>query len=142
MLVEEKIEGVSARNIKSSDSRCGKLLRKANSIPRPIDRGLEHIRGNHYGIVGKSGEAIPAELRQIKERLVNTNGKGIEEGNEDNKQPYGLDLSGDVRKLGLHLLREKKSRIKGCPSEGAHVVFWGWRSCPRDPETAAQKPGG
>lgn len=66
------------------------------------------------GLYGKSGGAIPGELRQIKERLLNTNEKGIEEGNEDNKQPYGLDLSGDVRKLGLHLLRgKKKSGIKG-----------------------------
>lgn len=39
--------------------------------------------------------------------------KGIEEGNEDNKQPCGLDLSGDVRKLGLHLLREKKKKKSG-----------------------------
>lgn len=98
MLVKEKIEGVSAGIIKSGDSRCGKQLRKANSIPRPIDRGLKHIRGNHYGIVRKSGEAVPAELRQIKERLLNTNEKGIGEGKEDNKQPYGLDISGDVRK--------------------------------------------
>lgn len=85
---------------------------KANSILRPIDGRLKHIHRNHYGIVQKSGEAVPGELRQIKERLLNTNEKGIEEGNQDNKQPYGLDLSGGVRKLGLRLLK-KKGIIKG-----------------------------
>lgn len=42
-----------------------------------MDRRLKHIHGNHYGIVQKSGEAIPGELRQIKETLLNTNEKGI-----------------------------------------------------------------
>lgn len=113
---------------------------KANSIPRPIDGRLKRIRINHYGIVQKSGEAVPGELRQIKERLLNTNEKGIEEGNRDNKQPYGLDLSGGVRKLGLRLLK-KRAGSRADTTERPRVVFRGLEKLvPKDPfETAGTK---
>lgn len=55
-------------------------LRKANSIPRPINRRLVQSRNDFHGCVLKSGEAILGELRQIKERHLNTNEEGIEEG--------------------------------------------------------------